>query len=78
MHVDVAVPHIVPHADCIVAPGVHTPVHAAQIPLVHTLDAQSPFAPHTLPIGHVDAHAGAAHLLFVQSPVAHSDPIVHA
>ena len=78
MHVDVALPHIVPQADCWVAPGVQTPVHAAQSPFVQTFEAQSPLAPQTLPIGQVDAHAGAAHLSFVQSPVAHSVPIVQA
>jgi hypothetical protein len=58
-----------------VAPGAHTPVQAAHSPFVQTFDAQSPFAPQTFPTGHVDAQLGAAHLPFVQSPVAHSVPI---
>jgi hypothetical protein len=48
-----------------------------QAPSMHTSEAQSPFAPHTLPAGHVGAHAGAAHWLLVHTPDAQSVAAAH-
>jgi hypothetical protein len=78
VQVKVAIPHIVPHACSVVAPGLHTPVQAEHMPLVHTFDAQSLFAPQTLLSGQLGAHVGDAHFMLLQTPVAQSLLVEHA